>query len=138
MPIGERNAASAVVIGSWNVTPGIGGAHKAWVIEEIPVVNRIRVFVNDHPIGRWSGDLRKLGPLAVRGKEVIPATPCRVSPVEQCVDAEEGVHGETAEATSPPLGPLHNGQVRVGGALIDTNVSRKVGVQQPVLDQGNV
>ena len=69
MPVRERESTGAVVIRGGNVLPG-GGVR---VIDEVSVVNRIRVFVDHQPGSRGPRHLGLLEVLLKLGKAPVEA-----------------------------------------------------------------
>ena len=124
VPVREGQTARAIVISSRTIAP-VGG-RRAGIIEEIPVIDRVGMFVNHHKEKGRSGNTREFQPLAIIADMLVFASiPSAIG--LRGISPKKSVHREAAHTTGPTEGPLNRAGVRIGRAFIDVYAPAQIG-----------
>src|SRR5437016_13831382 len=112
MAVGESKTASAIVIGSRNILP----VRRSWIIDEVAVIDRVRMFIKEQPRLGGSRHLR-LDEILLVLREAPVHTMRRII-VGATEKAENRVHGKAAVTLRPSRGSLLGAEVIVGRAFV--------------------
>src|SRR5260370_15301253 len=119
MAVCERNAASAAVVGSRKIDPATAAGARR-VIEEVTIIDRVRMFVNEDPKIGWRLNRTQFEPLAVARVEFVSASlPCSIGLFG--VGAEKCVHRKASGSRRPARASLRGAQIDVRRAFINVD-----------------
>src|ERR1043165_8562207 len=94
------------------------------IIQKKSVIDRVRLFVNEYPIGGRRLYRAELEPLPIAREKHIPsAIPDSIG--RFVVSAEKSIHRQTSRSPGPVQIPLRPASINVRGTFINVNAFRK-------------